>query len=476
MALSIPATIKRHFDLEPGEAAVLWLMGAQIATLLGAYTIVKVLRDSMFISSYGALALPYGYVAVALASLGLLALDARFARRLSGTTVADVGQYVAIAASLAAALLKSRGADWLPAVFYVWAGSQAMLLLSHFWIGALDVWDSRRARVLFPVLSGFGLLGGIAGGAFASWGASRIHTQGLLWVLFGLLVVVRGWSFLLARRVPSKPLIAQAAASAPRWKAFAESSYLRHLAAAVGLAVLISTLVDFQFKFLAQKIYPTDAELARFLGGFYAGLQALALVVQFGFAGAVLRRVGLGPSSALQPASMFVFGVGLLLVPIWPIALAMRWAQGILFQTFGKPASEIYFLALRPPERRQVKPVLDVLVERGADALAGLLLVVTLRAMGVDVRIVGVLTALAAAVWIFVIYRLHRRYVAAFRASLSAPWAEPETASQALRVPGVVRALVEAIRSGDERQATIALRFSQRVGDRRLRDAVQESL
>jgi hypothetical protein len=50
------------------------------------------------------------------------------------------------------------------ALFYVWTGSQAMMLLPHFWGLALDIWDSRRARLLFPLLAGSGLIGGLVGG------------------------------------------------------------------------------------------------------------------------------------------------------------------------------------------------------------------------------------------------------------------------------------------------------------------------
>jgi ATP/ADP translocase/CRP-like cAMP-binding protein len=474
--LRVMETLDRRLDLEVGDRITLILMAGQILGLLGAYTTIKVLRDTLFISRYGANALPWGYVAVALAAVALIGLEARVSRRLNRGTVSDLNQYVAIGMCALAAALQPFEPAWLPALFYVWSGSQALLLLSHFWITALDAWDSQRARVIFPLLTGFGLLGGIAGGAFSGWGVESLGITRLLWITCALLVAVRLLTIWLSAKLPLRPLNTQVAAGTSRWRTFTGSAYLRTLAVVLGLAVVVSTLVDFQFKSFAQQAFPQPRALAAFLGRFYAGLHALALLVQFGLAGWILRRIGLGASSGLQPASMVLFGAGLIVAPIWPVAQAMRWVQGIVFQTLGKASSEIYFMAIRPPERRQIKPLIDVVVERGSDALAGLLLLAVFAVLGVDVRIIAGLTGITALVWIAMLWRLHRLYVRAFRESLAAPWAEPETAIQSLRVPGAVEGLLEAIRSDDERQATIALRFAARARRAKLAPAVREAL
>ncbi len=474
--LLVGERLDRRLDLESGDRLVLVLMGGQIAILLAAYTIAKVLRDSMFLTAYGANALPWGYVAVAAVAIGLIALESRLARRLPSNRVSGLTQSAAIALSAAAALISPSHPSWLPAAFYVWTGSLTLLLVSHFWIVALDAWDSQRARRIFPLLTGSGLLGGVAGGVFAGVFAGRRGETFLLWVLCGLLLAFRVLTLMLSVRLPQRPLVTQVAAGTSQWAAFRGSTFLRYLAAVLGLAVVVSTLVDFQFKALAQQAYPDAAGLARFLGGFYAGLNVLALVVQFGVAGWLLRRLGIGAASSLQPASMFVIGAGLFIAPLWPVAQAMRWVQGIVSQTLGKSSSEIYFMAIRPPERRQVKPLIDVVVERGADAVAGILLLVTFQLLGVSVRVVAALTVVAALLWIAMLYQLHRRYVRAFRELLAAPWAEPDSALESLRVPGAIEALAEAIKSDDPRRVAIALRFAARAGRASLAPAVRGAL
>ena len=466
----------RRLDLEPGEGVLLLMMGALVACLLGFYTIAKVLRDSMFISEYGALALPYGYIAVALASLGYVWVEPRLTRRFARGARDAFSQLLAIACSAAAALLFPLEKHWLAGAFYIWTGSQAMMLLSHFWVLALDVWDSRRARVLFPLLTGCGLLGGVAGGALAGWMQPRVGLGGLLWSVVALLVAARLLTRAFEGRRPPSPFVAQAGAGSSRMKLLLSSPYLRLLATALFLSVVVATLVDFQFKCLAQQAYPDRDSLTRFLAAFYAGLNALAIVVQFGAAGWILRRAGLGPSTGLQPATVLIFAAWSFLVPVWWVALAMRWVQGVVFQTLGKSSAEIYFMAVRPPERRQIKPALDTLVERVADALVGALLLVSLHTLGVGMRVIAGATALLATVWIGVLVALQREYARAFRRALAARWTEPRLARDSLRIPAARKALVEALRAKDEGQVLLALRLCAEAPHPQIHRAILDCL
>jgi AAA family ATP:ADP antiporter len=167
-------------------------MGALVGLLDCAYTIAKVLRDALFLAEFGALALPYAYVAVALGSAAFVWLESQWARRFTRGGATRANQYLAIACSVAAALIYPHAHRWTTAVFYVWTGSQAMMLLPHFWGLALDIWDSRRARRVFPILAGCGLLGGMAGGAFAGWTTPLVQRVGLMWTLPVFLLAARG--------------------------------------------------------------------------------------------------------------------------------------------------------------------------------------------------------------------------------------------------------------------------------------------
>jgi ATP/ADP translocase/HEAT repeat protein len=451
-------------------------MGALIAILLGAYTLAKVLRDTLFLQEFGALSLPYAYIGVALASAGYIFIESRVARRFAHVGAARFNQYVAIGFSVLAAAALPHARHLTAGLFYLWTGAQAMMLLPHFWGLALDVWNSRRARSLFPLLSGCGLLGGLAGGGFAAWSAPFIRTTGLIWVLSGLLVLARVLTGAIDRHRARFSDPAPAPSSVSSWEIMRKSGYIKILTVGLALSVVVGTLIDFQFKLLIQRMYPEPHALTQFLGTFYAGLNVVSLLFQFGAAGWLLQRLGLGASTGLQPGAVLVLAAWAALTTGGWAIVAMRWIQGVTSQTLGKSSTEIYYAAIRPNERRRIKPALDTLVERWSDAVVGILLLVVLRLFHVRIAVIVVATALLAMAWLLALFLLNRQYGRAFHEALSRRWIEPEAAPESMRLPSARKAVLAALRSDDERQVLLALRLSQHAHDAAMGDALGRCL
>jgi len=472
-----PESLTRRIGLEPHEGRLLVLMGALVATLLCAYTIAKVLRDALFLAEFGAVTLPYMYIGVALLSAGFVWLESRLARLLSREGATRVSQLTAVGFSVLAAITLPLERHWTTAWFYLWTGSQAMMLLPHFWLLALDVWDSRRARRIFPILTGFGLFGGLVGGGIAAWLTPAFERVGLMWTLSGLLLAAHALTLVVqTQRARHSGPVEISSSTGSFWDIIRRSSYIKVLAAGLALSVVVSTLVDFQFKFMIQEAYPDPHALTQFLGRFYIGLNVLALLFQFGVSGWLLQRLGLGVSTGLQPTTVILFASITALSLGWWAAVAMRWFQGVVFQTMGKSSSEIYFAAIRPVERRLVKPAIDTLVERWSDAAAGLLLLVALRVLHAPIAMIAGATAVLAVLWLLVLLRLNTEYGHAFKEALSSRWIEPEAASEAIRTPAVRKALVEAMHQQDVRRIVLALRLSENSPDANIGRAVRECL
>jgi AAA family ATP:ADP antiporter len=475
--LRLPQSLTRRLGLEPDEQHLLVLMGALIATLLGAYTIAKVQRDAMFLSEFGALALTKAYIGVALASAGFVWLEGRIANRYTRIDSGRWNQYAAIVISLASVFAFPLWPRPTTAAFYVWSGSQAMMLLPHFWVLALEVWDSRRARRVFPVLTGCGLVGGLLAGGFAGWLTPVAQRVGLPLTFFVLLL----GAHLLTRAVErhrthrdSTP--PETVETGSRWEIIRRSDYIRFLAIALALSVFVGTLVDFQFKFLIQDVYPDSTQLTEFLGKFYLVLNALALFFQFGPAGWVLTRIGLAASTGLQPALVMAFSWWVALTTGWWAVVAMRWVQGVVLQGLGKSTAEIYYMAVRPNDRRRIKPAIDTLVERWSDAVVGVVLIVVLNAAGVAIPAIAILTTIVAAVWFVVLLRLNRQYARAFEEALSRGWLDPEGVAESMRVPAARRALLASLRSESEGRVVLALELCRYTRSAEIGRAVRACL
>jgi ATP:ADP antiporter, AAA family len=480
MIWNLPArlfeAVTRRLALEEHERRLLLLMGALVAILFGGYTIAKVLRDALFLAEFGALALPYGYIGVALAAVGFVWLEARAASRFKRVGGTRFNQYAAIGFSILAASLFPFARRWTTAVFYVWAGSQAMMLLPHFWGLALDVWDSRRARSVFPFLGGCGLVGGLVGGAYAAWATPVVGRDGLMWSLSGLLIAAHLLTRVIERHRARRPGPIEVSHTVTAWEIIRRSSYIKVLAVALALSVIVSTLVDFQFKIFIQKMYPDPHALTQFFGKFYLGLNALALVFQLSAGSWLMYRLGLGPTTGLQPVTAMMFVSGLVLGGGWWVVLAMRWIQGVVFQTLGKSSAEIYYMAVRPHERRRIKPAVDTLVDRWSDAAVGIVLLVLLHVMGVGTTVIAILTVTCLALWIVVLFFLNREYGRAFEQTLSTHWLEPDVDEETMRIPSARKALLQGLRADDEPRIILALKLSERSRSKEVSRAVRGCL
>ena len=58
------------------------------------------------------------------------------------------------------------------------------------------------------------------------------------------------------------------------------SAYLQAIAALLFISVIVSTLIDFQFKAAAKMAYPSADALAGFFGTYYACLSVITLFAQ----------------------------------------------------------------------------------------------------------------------------------------------------------------------------------------------------
>lgn len=466
----------QRLGLEPQERRLLLLMGALAAILLCTYTIAKILRDALFLIEYGAIALPYAYIGVAIASALFVWLEHR-ASRLTGVDGGRITQYLAIGFSIVAAALVPTNSRWAVAGFYVWTGSQAMMLLPHFWSLALDVWDSQRARNLFPLLAGCGLIGGLAGGAFAGWLAPLDERVTLMmWSLPGLLIAAHMLTRTIATYRSHRHHPIEATSTQSPLGIIRRSPYLQLLSVGIALSVIVGTLVDFQFKAFVQQAYPDPRALMAFLGRFYVVLNALALAFQFGVAGFLLHRLGLGLAMGLEPASVLVFASSMAIGAEWWAVVAMRWIQGVLFQTIGKSATEICYAAVHPRERRRIKTAIDTLVERWSDALVGVLLIIAMSLLRVPAQTIAVATATLAAAWLVVLIFLVRHYGLAFQQALGSRWLEPAADHESMRAPSSRKALLQGLRADDERRLVTALHLCEHARDSNIASAVRACL
>ncbi|MBE1159157.1 NTP/NDP exchange transporter [Dyella acidiphila] len=153
--------------------------------VLTAYYIVRPVRDQLG-GAVGSAQLPLFYAATFLAMLVLTpifgALVARFRRRrLLGWSYSFF--MLCLIAFIPAFLAQDRiGARALGVVFFIWVSVFNLFVVSLFWSFMADVFDSHRAREVFPLIALGGMAGAIFGPALTSSLVALIGVAPLLLV------------------------------------------------------------------------------------------------------------------------------------------------------------------------------------------------------------------------------------------------------------------------------------------------------
>jgi len=182
--------------------------------------------------------------------------------------------------------------------------------------------------------------------------------------------------------------------------------------------VVVTTLVDYQFKTVAARAYPTEDGLTTFMGQFYGRVSIIALLVQFVLAPRLLRVVGIGGALSVLPAMLAVGAGGMLVVPGLAAGIFLRGAGQSLKHSLDKTGRELLFVPVPLKKKKRVKVFVDLFVDQGAQGLGGLLLLGLAYGAGLGVQGISAVTLVLIAAWGTMTYVVRHTYVNQFREKL----------------------------------------------------------
>ena len=398
-----------------GEHRVAWTAFALLFLLLGAHAMLETARDALFLSSIPATRLPFVYILVAVVSLGVLRLQ----RVVGHTGGRYLPAYLVGASALTAGLWQALPALGNPGLYvlYVWSGVMISLLIVEFWLAMGAKTTVAQAKRLFPFIGTGSVAGaifgfGVAGGIASTWGAFALLPAACALLLTGgvLSMMLRG-----PDEASADP--EQSAAAPKTLRELCARPYVRGIA---GLALVTSvtvTVADYIFKStMAAEVDP--AELGAWFAGVYLVLNIAALVVQLAVTGPLVRRLGVTRSMAVLPLALSLGALGSLFGLGLVGAIALKGADGTLRHTVLQTARELLFVPLPSRIREQVKAMIDVVGQRGGQAVASVA-ILGLAAVDVDLRALGGVLLVLIVAWVVLARRIQEPYLAVFRRTLS---------------------------------------------------------
>jgi AAA family ATP:ADP antiporter len=422
--------LRRFLDVRAGEGLPVLLSFLYVAFVVAAYLLAKPIRNGLYLREYGPYALVYAYAAVPVALSAFVPLYTAVAARV-GTRLATIGTLTFFSLNVLGfwAAFKWTPFDLLPAIFYVWVNCFGVIAPVQAWSFANSLFDARQARRLFGLIGAGASLGAITGGLLARYLVIPVGgTVNLLLVLATLLVasaaIVAVASRRLRRRAPSVRR-SRVLPFSETIAAIGASPYLKLVAWLVMLVAIATQWTTFQLSVVANQRFGGEADdLTRFFGTFNFVMGATGLLLQLLLTGPLLKRIGITTVVLILPLTL---AFGSALVFLFPVFLAVLLTsaadQGLRF-SIDKAAYELLYLPIAPGQRQSVKNTLDILGNRIADAVGGVLLglatggFIMLPGAGLGVRGTAAIIFLITLAWIAVAWRLRAAYVSAIEQSI----------------------------------------------------------
>jgi AAA family ATP:ADP antiporter len=291
--------------------------------------------------------------------------------------------------------------------FYLWVSVFALFHVSVFWTFMADTFNKEQAKRLFAIIGAGASAGALVGPAIPALFAGMLGTDTLMLVASVSLMLVIPLVFymyhLKGTELGNSDLEADTskAVIGGNWwqgfQSFVTNPYLLGIAVFILLYVFIGSFVYFEQKNLLVDF--SRAERTQILGS----IDWLVNIVTFGMAffvtGRIVSKVGMPAALALMP--VLVCG-GLLILAFAPVLTVLLALQ--VFRRGGnygltRPAREMLYTKVTREERFKAKPVIDIVVYRGGDAVSGTLFAFLTDGVGLGIAAVAVVGSVIAAAW-----------------------------------------------------------------------------
>lgn len=447
----------REEERRPAGIAFLTLMG-----IMAGHALLETARDALFLASLPAAHLPFVYIAVAGVAWLIAHLEPRLrpndcASALSGTLVLAAG-----VTALFWLLLGEAGRAGLY-VLYVWSAIVASLAVAGFWLMLSERFTVTQAKRVYALVGTAGVLGAVCGAAIAGLLAARVPARYLLLAAAVFFAVASLGPRMLSKaqgrieRVPSA--VPKLGPNLPK------NPYVKRLAILGLLAATTFTVVDYAFKSTVAAHVPA-AELGEFLALTYLALNVLSLVAQLALVQRAIQVLGVTGALVLLPLGLLGGGVGLFVTAGLLSAMALKGLDGTLRYSLHRTSVELLYVPMSDRARARAKTTIDVVIQRGAQALGSVGILLALWA-GASPRVFGVAVAVLCLAWLAVAMNMRKHYLDLFRQTLQDSAAQPKLAFPELDLSSL-ESIIATLNSSSDLEVIAALDYLQNEGRARL--------
>jgi len=321
------------------------------------------------------------------------------------------GVYAFFAASFLAFYLGSAAIEdavYIDKSFYVWISVFSLFHISVFWSLMSDVFSKDQAPRIFAFIASGAMIGTLAGSTIPLFLATIIGTQNLMLiaaaVLLGIIPALGYLHRLKITELGNENLNVdlneqQSIGGNPLagFTLFLKNPYLLGIGGFILLYTAVGSFVYFELKNILE-VFTRDERTAIW-AGINASINVIAIATAWFASGRITVALGLGKALALVPV---LVAIGLLIVAVNPVIAAIIAAQIVLKggnYSITRPGREMLYTVVDRETRFKAKPVIDIVVYRGGDTVAGWAFAGLTAGLGLGLGVVAAIGAGIALIW-----------------------------------------------------------------------------
>jgi len=400
--------MKTTAKIEGNELRSVLLAFAFVFTLMAAWYILRPVRDAMA-SDWSDAEVSILWNINFFASVAVVALYGFAVSRVSFKYLVPgvygffaltfIGFYFGVSA------LEDR--ELIDKIFYVWVSVFSLFHISVFWSFMSDLFNKEQSNRLFAFIAAGSSAGALVGPLIPALFADDLGVDMLMLIAsVALLLPIAIVLYLEKLKVTDlhnedvhADLRAAKIGGNPfaGFKMFVTNPYLL----AIGVFILLYTAIG-SFVYFEQKNLLADysrAERTEIL----AMIDWIVNILTFGIGmfatSRIVTKFGMATTLALVPVFIAAGLLILAFAPILIVVLALQVARRAGNYAITRPAREMLFTAVDRETRFKAKPVIDIVVYRGGDALSSIAFAGLTEGVGLGLAAMAAIGAGIAAVW-----------------------------------------------------------------------------
>ncbi len=421
----VDSFLEKYMKLRKGERKMILLLQSNIFILISILLVLKPVFTSMMLSQYGVSIMPLAYVLIATTAVIIHAGVSRWSMRsnLISSIMVNKLIHIVILMAIGVCMIKDLLNPMVSVGLYVYISLFSLITITYFYQYCQSLLTIRDAKRIYAYIGTGAIAGGVFGGYFTSIVLPFVGNSGLV-LISALLLCFSGLIMYAIHTEYKDDLDTHIAEPSPtRDEAGGitaiRNPHVRNLAMIIGLGVIVSKLVDYQFNYLVNVNITEEEELTSFFGFWYSTINIVGLLFQLFFVNKIIDRLSVQKSIMIMPVFIILSCVAMIIFPILAFGILVKLLDGSLKQSIYKTSTEINIMPLSPSLRSRAKSFIDVVVDSLATGAAGVLIYLVINRM--DLPFVSVLwiTISISALWLYYIYRSKVTYTAELANAIS---------------------------------------------------------